>query len=98
MPRDAGTAKGGVVGAVHRLLGHRRTAGRVMAVGIAVSLLALTVALAATSSGTAVTIFVVLLLVSCLASCVTVWLVSEHDAAALERQIDALRDRRSPPA
>lgn len=96
MSRDAGTVKGGIVGAVHRLLRHLRTAGRVMAVGIAVSLFALFVALVGTSSGTAVTIFVALLLVSCLASCVTVWLVSEHDAAALERQIDALRNRRSP--
>ena len=94
MSRDTGTVKDGIVGAVHRMLRHRRAAGRVMVVGIAVSLFALFVALAATSSGTAVTIFVGLLLVSCLASCVTVWLVSEHDAAALERQIDALRDRR----
>ena len=97
MPRDAGkTAKGGIVGAVQRMLRHRRTAGRAMGVGIAVSLLALAVALASTSGGTAVSIFVAFLLVSCLASCVTVWLVSEHDAAALERQIDALRDRGTP--
>jgi len=64
--------------------------------GVVISLIALIVLLASVGSEVAVTAFVVLLLLSCLVSCLVVWRVSEHDAAALEHEVEALRANRPP--
>jgi len=65
-----------------------------MLASLLASLVVLTVLLVATSSATALTVFVGLVLSSCAVSCVVVWRISEHDAAELEQQVEALSDRR----
>lgn len=90
------TAKGGTFGFARRVARHRRTTSRLMISGVVISLIALIVLLASVGSEVAVTAFVVLLLLSCLVSCLVVWRVSEHDAAALEHEVEALRANRPP--
>jgi len=89
------TTSGGVVGAVGRFLAHRRIARRTMLAGVLVSLVVLIVMLVTTSGAAALTVFVALVLSSCVVSCVVVWRVSEHDAAVLEQEVEALRARGS---
>lgn len=98
MTRDQRGTKGGVVGVASRLVEHSRVTRRVMLAGVLVSLVVLVVMLVTVASGLAVTVFVALLLLSCLASCVIVWRISEHDAAALELAVKGIRDRAKPCA
>ncbi len=95
MIRNPRTTSGGVVGAVGHFLSHRRIARRVMLAGVLASFAVLIVMLVTTSGATALTVFVALVLSSCLLSCVVVWRVSEHDAAVLEQEVEALRARSS---
>ncbi len=91
-PRSS-ASRSGLVGAVRRLLVHRRQAPRLMLGGVGLSFVVLAALLITTSSAVAWIVFVALILTSCFASCVIIWRISEHDAAALEGKIAELRDR-----